>query len=506
MTTLKDVSMFLENVDEYVNDQKIIVTYKWLSLTLDISCNLSKRLLQNYILSKKEDESKLCISYLVIGSCCNKNGIKETKVCVVPGQHLAAYEATLDHVSLLQVYSVSAAAHTEAHTHTPAALYTQDYDATKQNIDKIARVSAVSCAEATLRSSADLEKIRAQGTYRPSTPQDTRHAPDPRTVPVKPSDSKPAKKSPVKAGKRANDTNSKKSISGMFATSAAKKAKTEVKSEMNGDDKTESQNGVDSKKDSTAKDAKKPETKPKGKENKAAGKGNIGGFFTKGLSARQQMDKDVEKQEEIKKEEVKKEEVEGIEVTPEPSPKKSVAPSPKRSAKSPAKKAPKARGKAPRTNSGKKASRIRMMESSSEDEASASEEEEEESPFPVESPAKEKRAVESSDEEEEQPKVVGGKRMKRKEVEKTFLDEEGYMVCQKEWVDVTDSEEEKEPEVQEAAPAVAKRERSPGGAQSPSKPPAKQAKKASPAKKATKKAAPPPAKKQASIMNFFKKK
>ncbi|XP_016361553.1 DNA polymerase delta subunit 3-like [Sinocyclocheilus anshuiensis] len=76
--------LYLDNIDEFVNDQNKIVTYKWLSLTLGVHVNTAKQMLYHYLQQKRNESSgtPLHATYLVSGKCV-ENGSTCHKVSVV---------------------------------------------------------------------------------------------------------------------------------------------------------------------------------------------------------------------------------------------------------------------------------------------------------------------------------------------------------------------------------------------------------------------------------------
>ncbi|XP_034021688.1 DNA polymerase delta subunit 3-like [Thalassophryne amazonica] len=80
--------LYLDNIDEFVNDDNKIVTYKWLSLTLGVHVNTAKQMLFHYLDHKrKESAAQLHATYLVSGKFM-ENGQASHKVSVVREEQL----------------------------------------------------------------------------------------------------------------------------------------------------------------------------------------------------------------------------------------------------------------------------------------------------------------------------------------------------------------------------------------------------------------------------------
>ncbi|TRY97883.1 hypothetical protein DNTS_034121 [Danionella cerebrum] len=148
--------LYLDNIDEFVNDQNKIVTYKWLSLYLGVHVNTSKQMLFHYLEQKRNESSTtpLHATYLVSGKC-NVNGTMCHKVTVVREDKLEAVKAKMDVTISVHVYSVQ-----RANLKDSSPLYCTDYDAVKENLKNCSKYSAIRCGTAVPKSSAELERAR----------------------------------------------------------------------------------------------------------------------------------------------------------------------------------------------------------------------------------------------------------------------------------------------------------------------------------------------------------
>uniref|UniRef100_A0A8C2B702 DNA polymerase delta subunit 3 n=1 Tax=Cyprinus carpio TaxID=7962 RepID=A0A8C2B702_CYPCA len=152
--------LYLDNIDEFVNDQNKIVTYKWLSLTLGVHVNTAKQMLYHYLQQKRNESSgtPLHATYLVSGKCVeNGSTVRYHKVSVVREDKLDAVKAKMDVTISVHVYSVQ-----RAELKDSSPLYSTDYDAVKENLKNCNKYSAIRCAAAVPLSSSELQ--RAQET------------------------------------------------------------------------------------------------------------------------------------------------------------------------------------------------------------------------------------------------------------------------------------------------------------------------------------------------------
>ncbi|XP_068195961.1 DNA polymerase delta subunit 3 isoform X2 [Antennarius striatus] len=210
--------LYLDNIDEYVNDHNKIVTYKWLSLTLGVHVNTAKQMLYHYLDHKrKESSAPLHATYLVSGKFVD-NGQTSHKVSVVKEDQLEDFKSKMNVIVSVHVYSVQKALLKDS-----GPLYSVDYDAVKDNLKNCSRYSSISCSSAVPMSTQDLQKGRE--IKRPPTPE-------------------PEHKNPVVNGNGTGNANGsskpptkpQKGIMGMFANKTATKSRDrDVKTEENED-------------------------------------------------------------------------------------------------------------------------------------------------------------------------------------------------------------------------------------------------------------------------------
>ncbi|KAM8727190.1 DNA polymerase delta subunit 3 isoform 1-T1 [Acanthopagrus schlegelii] len=194
--------LYLDNIDEYVNDHNKIVTYKWLSLTLGVHVNIAKQMLFHYLDHKrKESSAQLHATYLVSGKFVD-NGQTSHKVSVVKEDQLEDVKSKMSLVVSVHVYSVQKALLKDS-----GPLYTVDYDAVKDNLKNCSKYSAIRCASAIPISSVELQQQR-----------EINHAPPPELE---------HKKSGMNGetnGTSKSSTKPQKGIMGMFANKTAPKS------------------------------------------------------------------------------------------------------------------------------------------------------------------------------------------------------------------------------------------------------------------------------------------
>ncbi|CAG5896361.1 unnamed protein product [Menidia menidia] len=158
--------LYLDNIDEYVNDHDKIVTYKWLSLTLGVHVNIAKQMLYHYLEHKRKESSpQLHATYLVSGKLV-ENGQTCHKVSVVREDQLEDFKAKMSPVVSVHVYSVQKALLKDSNP-----LYIVDYDAVKDNLKSCSRFSAIRCPAAVPLSSAQPQQGRETPGNPPPEPE-----------------------------------------------------------------------------------------------------------------------------------------------------------------------------------------------------------------------------------------------------------------------------------------------------------------------------------------------
>ncbi|XP_051943387.1 DNA polymerase delta subunit 3 [Hippocampus zosterae] len=187
--------LYLDNIDEYVNDHDKIVTYKWLSLTLGVHVNTAKQMLYHYLDHKrKESSAQLHATYFVSGKCVD-NGHTSHKASVVREEQLEEFKSKMSLIVSVHVYSVQ-----KALLRDSGPLYAVDYDAVKDNLLSCSKYSAIRCSSAIPMSSVE---------------RNAQQAPPPPVLEPQQS------KKPSANGDTTSKARPAKSIMGMFASKAA---------------------------------------------------------------------------------------------------------------------------------------------------------------------------------------------------------------------------------------------------------------------------------------------
>ncbi|XP_043990397.1 DNA polymerase delta subunit 3 isoform X1 [Gambusia affinis] len=163
--------LYLDNIDEYVNDHNKIVTYKWLSLTLGIHVNTAKQMLYHYLEHKRKESSpQLHATYLVSGKLEDKGQMCH-KVSVVREDQLEDFKSKMSLIVSVHVYSVQKALLKDS-----GPLYSVDYDAVKDNLKNCSRYSAIRCAGAVPMSAVELQQVQEIQRPPPSAPENKKSA------------------------------------------------------------------------------------------------------------------------------------------------------------------------------------------------------------------------------------------------------------------------------------------------------------------------------------------
>ncbi|XP_021379991.1 DNA polymerase delta subunit 3-like isoform X1 [Mizuhopecten yessoensis] len=451
-------TLYLENLEEYVNDENKIVTYRWFSTNLKVHVNQAKQMLYAFVQDQRNnhDNDNLSVTYFVAGLTKPVNGHQQTHKCtVVKEEDLEAYRSTLSVVTSSHIYSVQ-----RANLKDSCALYTAEYDAIKES----SKYTSIKFAKAKLRSGAEIESL-----CKTSVPQTTETNKQIKTNGTSTTNgqSKPAAKPQQKAG-----------IAGMFAKAAKK---------------------PENKKEEPKQEKEVKENKPE-KSGTAAKKGGMMSFFSK------QTDK---KPEQSAREETKQESKPVIKTEK----KDDSSPPPQKKKVEPKKATKKTHRKPDSDDESENKKKRRRIKQDLFDSSSEEEDVEIEDDSPVPSPIRELVTVLASDSEEEmevtepspkkrspqkpspENRENGERRRKRtrRQVPKTFMDDDGYMVTEKVWESESTDASDVEP-----PPAVTKETPKPQQKKSPQK---------SPQKKSPQKKSPPTGStKQKTMMSFFKKK
>uniref|UniRef100_H2ZCY6 DNA polymerase delta subunit 3 n=1 Tax=Ciona savignyi TaxID=51511 RepID=H2ZCY6_CIOSA len=196
---MDNLDTYLTALDEMVEDENKIVTYKCLSQQLAIPISQSKELLKIY--AKNSENKMLSTVFCVTG--CTKNGIR---VAIVKNSDLDKAKSKMLKVTGCHVYSVQ-----QSQVSNPSDLYSADYDMTKGIMYKCASFGPVRYNGSTPLSDEEIGEARNQLTSKAAESENTlKH--------------QPIQAKPKKASTKTN-------ISNMFANSSTKDVSNRVKTE-----------------------------------------------------------------------------------------------------------------------------------------------------------------------------------------------------------------------------------------------------------------------------------
>lgn len=507
-------NLYIQNIEEFVIDENKVVTYKWLSKTLGVHVNTAKQLL--YAFATQSGEAKTAgikKTYLISGVLLNDGGCKVT---VVQEDNLQKLKEQFRTITSEHIYSVQKVKNDTA----LRDLYKVD---SLQKDDSNPK-PAISCSKCLLRTDTELSKLRIQAEAATVTS-------DSKQWPTGPTKKPPASKSPAKDTNNSNNhvtngeaekgdkaaegnsaivKNGRKpgSIAAMFAAQGSKgqkstesakapsKATAKGKSggiatffnKNVGETKTSSEKKVKNQKEEEKSDVDKPKSKENGHCQSLKESSSPPEKKRKSVSEKSEEESTSSKRRKLSEGKTDSEEIN--------TKSKKVVDAKLNKSKKPNKK----KGKDSDNNekSVKKRKRIIVADSDSDDDI-FEKEEIPESPPPIEEHEPELPSQQSEMEDiipcTPQHELNKGRKRIRKLVDKTFMDDDGYMITKKEFVyescSESDHEEGKENEGKtnsESTPKNIKKETESNVKESPKK-----------------KVSPPQKSKQATLMNFFKK-
>lgn len=143
-------SQWLDSLGKYVFEEGKIITYKWLSRDLNIHVNVAKRLLTTFIGQSKDP---LGVCYLIGGVMPDKSH----KILVARQENISNIRSLFERITSEHVYSVQKSSTIED---LKVVLYSAVIDAVKQNGIKPG-CSAISCKEGVVKSNSDSKRNAA---------------------------------------------------------------------------------------------------------------------------------------------------------------------------------------------------------------------------------------------------------------------------------------------------------------------------------------------------------
>ena len=266
--------IYMENLDEFINEENRVVTYKWLSRTLSVHVNQAKQMLYWFVECQrnKQDNDHLNVTYLVAGTVISGNGSMNIRVVIVPEEQLDVTKSKFHSLTSVHVYSVQ-----KAKVKDPNPLYLVDFETLKENVIDCNKFSAVLCKNAQARSGAELDQLRTAAQPTSAAPNFAK----------------------TKQNGTALKTQGKKSsdITGMFANAATSKK----------NNKTPPQEDVKQCSSDQKKSTDKPAAKPTQGSNKP--KPGVKAFFGKQSDKPKELDEKQNQTEQTKQDSAKDDEV-----------------------------------------------------------------------------------------------------------------------------------------------------------------------------------------------------
>ena len=104
--------MYMENLEEWIEEEDMVVTYKYISRSLKVHVNVAKQMLFNFVDSRKSSGSKLGVVYLISGLVSRKGGEDDAnvgscqKVVLVKERDLERVKTKFTEVLSEHIYSV----------------------------------------------------------------------------------------------------------------------------------------------------------------------------------------------------------------------------------------------------------------------------------------------------------------------------------------------------------------------------------------------------------------
>lgn len=456
---VKQENAHLKEIEEFVFDQDLVISYKKLSKLLNIHVNKAKRLLTVFVENANRGKRPISVTYVVSGEQASDlgNNVNQWRVCVVPEKKLEATKQLFQPDTMsVHVFSVHQGSEVQDNAMLLEASKCSDYSS---GISAIKNKNAVPYDDEQMQQLT--KKVQLTATVQvPIGFANKKPAPKPAAELAKPVEKEPpAKKVEVKTETKETDDakNVTKqtggTISGMFAAQSNKTAPSKPAAAAS----------------STATNSKKG-----GK--KVAGTSSITSFFQRQKDAPPKPP--TQKKEEVvvitepeseKSDDNAKESSSPEQKNTKSSPSQSEAVVTNGKGKSTSNsKASKAASKRPASKSQNKKKEdtakrrkriIALTDSESSDEEGRDEEMQVDSPPPPVS-------VEVEDEQPvEQEKSSEGIIKERRLVDKVYQDEKGFIVTKKEWVvethkveDLPEKETKKSPEKEKPAPVKRKQQ------------------------------------------------
>eukprot|EP00112_Aurelia_sp_Birch-Aquarium-sp1_P013940 Seg2982.2 transcript_id=Seg2982.2/GoldUCD/mRNA.D3Y31 product="DNA polymerase delta subunit 3" protein_id=Seg2982.2/GoldUCD/D3Y31 len=150
--------LYLENLDEFVNDENKIVTYKWLSSTLKVPANKSKEMLQSFAKLQSTKGCQLNLTFLLGGKPTIGDNKQGYKFVIVKEEHLEETRKKFSQVTCCHVYSIQ-----KSKLQNFNILHGVDVDTVKSSLFELKNWSGIYCPEA--KQNEDFASKRRQANH-----------------------------------------------------------------------------------------------------------------------------------------------------------------------------------------------------------------------------------------------------------------------------------------------------------------------------------------------------
>jgi DNA polymerase delta subunit 3 len=140
-----EMNLIFDNIDEWLNDEDKVVTYRWLSLTLNLHVNYAKHILDAFVKSDRGQKLSLAVTYCLSGHI-QQSDDSVYKVFIVQSDEREAVTATISSPVSSHIYSIQ-----KTRLKNPDMLYSADFDLIKCSGLTSAKLSAITCPLAVLK-------------------------------------------------------------------------------------------------------------------------------------------------------------------------------------------------------------------------------------------------------------------------------------------------------------------------------------------------------------------
>lgn len=157
--------LYLENIEEYVYDMDKIVTYKWLAMTLSVPFSEATRMLSEFVQQHSATPSSkppIYIVYLITGVSRDMNNEKIT-VSLADEKELEEIKAGLDEMISVIVYSIQKGDHLKDRS----SLHRAEHELLQENLHKYSDLCSV-----FTQTSTDDQHSTAGSSTTPSLPME----------------------------------------------------------------------------------------------------------------------------------------------------------------------------------------------------------------------------------------------------------------------------------------------------------------------------------------------